>query len=138
MKCEPRGELTLVLAAVEREDADTDDAEVDAARLAEECPDDEALIVEGMVEVSRAEGARPLVPLITYGPGDVLGQGVILDDAEHSTTAVAKTPVLSWGAPGEALRKLLDSDPALKAHVYGRLIRRLAERLQVTMQLQRL
>jgi len=87
------------------------------------------LIIEGLVEVSRAAEARPGVPLITYGPGDALGEGVILDDAEHSTTAVAKTPVVTWSAPGEALRKVLDKDPALKAHIYGRLIRRLAERL---------
>lgn len=87
------------------------------------------LIVEGMVEVSRAAGARPGVPLITYGPADAIGEGVILDDAAHSTTAVAKTPVVTWSASGEALRKVLDDDPALKAHIYGRLIRRLGERL---------
>ncbi len=87
------------------------------------------IIVSGMVEVSRVAGARPGVPLITYVSGDTLSEGILLDDAEHSTTAVAKTPVVVWGASGDALRDVLDRDPGLKAHIYGRLIRRLAERL---------
>jgi aspartate ammonia-lyase len=88
------------------------------------------IIVSGMVEVSRvAAGARPGVPLITYVSGDTLSEGILLDDAEHSTTAVAKTPVVVWGASGDALRDVLDHDSDLKAHIYGRLIRRLAERL---------
>ncbi|MGB5198742.1 MAG: aspartate ammonia-lyase [Sedimenticolaceae bacterium] len=87
------------------------------------------IIVSGMVEISRVAGARPGVPLITYVSGDTLSEGILLDDAEHSTTAVAKTPVVVWGASGDALRDVLDRDPGLKAHIYGRLIRRLAERL---------
>ena len=87
------------------------------------------IIVSGMVEVSRVAGARPGVPLITYVSGDTLSEGILLDDAEHSTTAVAKTPVVVWGASGDALRDVLDHDSDLKAHIYGRLIRRLAERL---------
>ena len=87
------------------------------------------VIQEGTVEVKKRMGAKPEVPLVTYGPHDVLGEAVLLDDAEHSTTAVAKTPVVALVAPGDALRAVLDTDLALKAQIYRRIIDGLTQRL---------
>jgi aspartate ammonia-lyase len=87
------------------------------------------VIQEGTVEIRKHLGAKPEVPLITYGPHDVLGEAVMLDDTEHSTTAVAKTPVVALVAPGDALRAFLDTDLTLKALVYRRIIDGLAQRL---------
>ena len=67
--------------------------------------------------------------MITYGAGDALGEGILLGDSKHSTTGVAKTPVRALIADGDALRAVLDADPPLKAHIYHRVIERLAERL---------
>ncbi|MDJ0862221.1 MAG: cyclic nucleotide-binding domain-containing protein [Gammaproteobacteria bacterium] len=77
----------------------------------------------------RLAGSRPARPLITYGPGDALGEGILLGDAEHSTSAVARTPVVTLTAFSDKLRAVLDGDPALKAHIYSNVIARLVERL---------
>lgn len=87
------------------------------------------IILEGMVEISRRFGARAGLPLLTYGPMDAIGEGVLLDDASHSTTAVTKTPVVALSAPGAKLREMLERDLALKALIYRRLIDSLIERL---------
>ncbi len=93
------------------------------------CRDRLLIILEGMVEITRRFGVRAGLPLLTYGPGDVIGEGVLLDDASHSTTAVTKTPVVALGAPGSELRRILEQDIPLKARVYRRLIDSLVERL---------
>ncbi|WP_404831030.1 aspartate ammonia-lyase [Endozoicomonas euniceicola] len=78
------------------------------------------LIQSGSVEILQLrEGNQPL---ITYGPDDVLGEGVLLGDADYFTTAIAKTTVDSLVADGEKLREMLDSDDALKIRVYGQVI----------------
>jgi aspartate ammonia-lyase len=87
------------------------------------------LLQSGAVEVHRSEGPEHGAPLITYGPGDALNEGVLLGPGQHSTSALAKTPVVALAADGDALRKVLDNDPDLKARVYRRVIERLAERL---------
>ena len=87
------------------------------------------IIQEGTVEVRKQLGAKPEVPLITYGPGDVLAEAVLLEDTEHSTSAVARTPVTALVAPGDKLRAIMDEDLPLKAHVYRRIIDGLTQRL---------
>lgn len=87
------------------------------------------IVLEGMVEISRRFGARAGLPLLTYGPGDAIGEGVLLDDTSHSTTAVTKTPVVALSAPGAKLREILERDLPVKALVYRRMIDTLTERL---------
>jgi aspartate ammonia-lyase len=87
------------------------------------------LIEEGAVEICRAEGPDQGAPLITYGPGDVLNEGVLLGAGNHSTTALARTPVRALIADGGALRGILNADPELKVRVYERIIERLTDRL---------
>jgi aspartate ammonia-lyase len=87
------------------------------------------LIETGVVEILRVVEGKPSVPLITYGAGDALGEGVILSDSVYATTAVAKVPVDSLVADGDQLRAVLDSDAAVKASIYGRLLDNLLARM---------
>ena len=89
------------------------------------------LIQKGAVEITRSqgEGSEKNQPLITYGAGDSLSEGVLLDEGQHSTTAIAKTPVDALLADGAALRAVLDENPNLKVRVYRRIIERFSERL---------
>jgi aspartate ammonia-lyase len=87
------------------------------------------LIESGAVDICRAEGPEQGAPLITYGPGDVLNEGVLLGVGNHSTTALARTGVAALVADGGALRTILDADPSLKVRVYERILSRLTERL---------
>ena len=87
------------------------------------------LIKSGVVEVMQLTEGKPSTPLITYGPGDALGEGVLLGDADYFTTAIAKTRVESLVAEGEKLREILDNDINLKARIYGRVINGLLIRM---------
>lgn len=87
------------------------------------------LIESGVVEVLRLVEGKPSVPLITYGPRDALGEGVLLGESCYATTAIAKTPVSALVADGDKLRAMLDEDTELKAKIYGRVIDNLLSRL---------
>lgn len=87
------------------------------------------LIQSGVVEIMQLVEGKPLLPLITYGPGDALGEGVLLGDADYFTTAIAKTTVASLIADGDRLRAMLDSDKDLKVRIYGRVINSLLMRM---------
>ena len=87
------------------------------------------LIQSGSVEILQIREGKPSVPLITYGPGDALGEGVLLGESSYFTTAVAKTNVESLTADGDKLCKMLDADIELKARVYSRVINSLLMRM---------
>ncbi|MGI9273809.1 MAG: aspartate ammonia-lyase [Endozoicomonas sp.] len=87
------------------------------------------LIKSGVVEVMQLTEGKPSNPLITYGSGDALGEGVLLGDADYFTTAIAKTRVESLVADGDKLREILDNDINLKARIYGRVINGLLMRM---------
>ncbi|MET4694540.1 aspartate ammonia-lyase [Endozoicomonas lisbonensis] len=87
------------------------------------------LIQSGSVDILQITEGKPSLPLITYGQGDALGEGVLLGEADYFTTAIARTSVDSLVADGDKLREMLDSDDALKIRVYGRVINSLLMRM---------
>ncbi len=87
------------------------------------------LIQSGAVEILRLEQGKPALPLVTFGPGDALGEGVLLAESASSATAVARTPVTALAADGEKLRAVLDADLEVKARIYGRVIQTMSARL---------
>ena len=87
------------------------------------------LIQSGSVEILQLSEGKPSLPLITYGPGDALGEGVLLGDADYFTTAIAKNTVECLVAEGEKLRDMLESDVELKVRVYSRVINSLLMRM---------
>jgi aspartate ammonia-lyase len=87
------------------------------------------LIQSGAVEILRLEEGKPAVPLVTFGPRDALGEGVLLGESASSATAVARTPVTALAADGDKLRAVLDADLEVKARIYGRVIQEMSARL---------
>jgi aspartate ammonia-lyase len=87
------------------------------------------LIQSGAVEILRLEQGKPALPLVTFGPGDALGEGVLLAESASSATAVARTPVTALAADGDKLRAVLDADLEVKARIYGRVIQTMSARL---------
>ena len=87
------------------------------------------LIQSGSVDILQITEGKPSLPLITYGHGDALGEGVLLGEADYFTTAIARTSVDSLVADGGKLREMLDSDDSLKIRVYGRVINSLLMRM---------
>src|SRR5688500_16646193 len=45
-----------------------------------------ALIIDGAVAIEKHAGGTPL-RLATFGPGEAIGEGLLLDDDRHGTTA---------------------------------------------------
>ena len=87
------------------------------------------LIQSGVVNIHQVVEGKPSQPLITYGSGDALGEGVLLGNADYFTTAIARTTVDSLVADGEKLRAMLDANTDLKVRVYGRIINSLLMRM---------
>ncbi len=76
-----------------------------------------ALVLEGSVEVRKGGGGRPMV-LALFGPGESLGEGALLDDDPHSTSAyvreAARLLVLS--------RESIDEIAGLRPRLFARLV----------------
>ncbi len=71
------------------------------------------LVREGHVEVSRERGGTT-IPVIIYGPGDVLGEGMLVSKASHPTTAIAKTQVIVLEIARDSLDAILSEDEAMR------------------------
>jgi len=75
------------------------------------------LILKGRIELQKGPRARPRV-LSVLGEGDSFGEGALLDDYPHSTSAQVVEPTEIFELPRTALARLAEDQPAL----YTRLI----------------
>jgi len=90
-----------------------------------------AIIVSGAVSIEKSVNGRPM-RLATLGAGEAVGEGVLLDDAPHGTTARAlqrtETFVLAIGQ----LQGIIREHPSLYAALVGRAARAISHRLAAT------
>jgi aspartate ammonia-lyase len=89
-----------------------------------------AVIRSGSVAIEKSHGGT-VSRLATLGPGEVVGEGLLLEDSPHGTTAVAleRTEVLRFGH--ETLLPVLAQTPALHAALLSRAARSIAQRLHL-------
>ncbi|HEY0970930.1 MAG TPA: aspartate ammonia-lyase [Gemmatimonadales bacterium] len=89
------------------------------------------VIVKGAVAIEQAGQGRA-IRLATFGPGDPVGEGVLLDEERHGTTArtLRRTEVVQLSC--ERLDELLAAEPSLHASLVGRAARAIARRLRAT------
>jgi aspartate ammonia-lyase len=87
-----------------------------------------AVVLSGSVAIEHANSPSPLA---TLGPGEVIGEGVLLDDSPHGTSgrALVRTEALLF--PKHTLDPLLKNTPALHAALVTRAARAIAHRLKV-------
>jgi len=90
-----------------------------------------AILVTGAVAIEKSVNARP-VRLVTVGAGEAVGEGVLLDDAPHGTSARAlqRTAVLVLGA--HTLPLMIKEHPALYAALVSKAARSISHRLAAT------
>ena len=90
-----------------------------------------SVILDGNVAIERTAGddGEPPVRLATFGPGSVLGEGVLLEAGSHGSSgrATRETHVLTWGT--DALEPVLKNHPALHAALVSRAAREISARL---------
>jgi aspartate ammonia-lyase len=87
-----------------------------------------ALVVSGAVAIEKRQNGRP-VRLATLGPGEAVGEGLLLDDSAHGTSARAILQTTAYVLTGEQIQGMLKEIPTLYAALVGRAARAISQRL---------
>ena len=90
-----------------------------------------AIIASGAVSIEKSVNGRP-VRLVTLGVGEAVGEGVLLDDSPHGTTARALQPTRAFVLPLDLLQVLIKEHPAAYAALVSRAARAISHRLAAT------
>lgn len=90
-----------------------------------------AIIVSGAVAIEKNVNERP-VRLVTLGPGEAVGEGLLLDDSPHGTTARTLQPTEAYILTAAHIRDLVKDFPTLYAALVGRAARAISQRLAAT------
>ncbi len=90
-----------------------------------------ALITDGAVAIEKHAGGTP-IRLATFGAGEAIGEGLLLDDDIHGTTArtLERTSVLLLRVA--QLQEIIRERPTLYAGLVTRAARAISRRLQAT------
>ncbi len=85
------------------------------------------VVLRGRVNLLRAaEGGRDLI-LASLGPGEVFGEGCVVEGTMSTTTATSATAVELARVPSELMREMIRQDAALAMRVMQILARRLSD-----------
>src|SRR3954470_16254392 len=87
-----------------------------------------AFIVSGAVAIEKGKGTRP-VRLATLGAGEAVGEGLLLDDSIHGTSARAIVNTRAFILTKEQVQDLLKEAPQLYAALVARAARAIKQRL---------
>src|SRR3954464_10230596 len=90
-----------------------------------------AIIVSGAIAIEKRHEARP-VRLVTLGVGEAVGEGILLDDSPHGTSARAITETTAFVLTAEQVRGLIREAPAVYAALVARAARAISQRLSAT------
>ena len=89
-----------------------------------------AIIVSGSIAIEKDDGSGRPTTLVTLGPGEVIGEGILLDDSPHGTTAVVLERVDLLLFSADVVRQLPVERPQLFAALLGRAARAISQRLR--------
>ncbi len=87
-----------------------------------------ALVVSGAVAIEKLQNGRP-IRLATLGPGEAVGEGLLLDDSTHGTSARAILPTTAYLLSRDQVDDMLKETPTLYAALVGRAARAISQRL---------
>jgi aspartate ammonia-lyase len=90
-----------------------------------------ALITEGSVAIEKHAGAHP-VRLATFGAGQAIGEGLLLDDSAHGTSARTLEATRALVIRLSHLQEIIRERPTLYAGLVARAARSISERLKAT------
>lgn len=88
------------------------------------------LLLEGEVSVDLGAGGSDSVTLSALGPGSILGEMSLLDNAPRSAQCTAISPVVAAGLSRGGLEKLVEEHPKVAARLLIALAQRLADRVR--------
>src|SRR5690606_36923441 len=87
------------------------------------------MILKGRIALIRGPRGRPEI-IHTMGPGDSYGEGSLLDDYPHSTSALVIEPAEVLEIPREAFATIAEERPDLYRRLLAAAARLIAERLR--------
>jgi len=87
-----------------------------------------AIVVSGAVAIEKQINGRP-IRLATLGAGEGVGEGLLLDDSTHGTTARALTDTSVLEISREQVAEMIRETPTLYAALVGRAARAISQRL---------
>jgi aspartate ammonia-lyase len=90
-----------------------------------------AIMASGAVAIEKSVQGRP-VRLVTLGAGEAVGEGVLLDDSKHGTSARALQPTEAFVIERDRLDTMIKEHPQLFAALIGRAARAISQRLAAT------
>ncbi len=90
-----------------------------------------AILVTGSVSIEKNSSGRP-IRLVTLGAGEAVGEGILLDDSTHGTTARALQETEAFILSKAAVETILKDHPSLYAALVGRAARAISRRLAAT------
>jgi aspartate ammonia-lyase len=90
-----------------------------------------AIVVNGAVAIEKQMNSRP-IRLVTLGAGEAVGEGLLLDDSKHGTSARALQATDAYVLRAEKVQDMLREHPQLYAALVGRAARAISQRLAAT------
>ena len=90
-----------------------------------------AIVVSGAIAIEKRHDARP-VRLVTLGIGEAVGEGLVLDDSPHGTSARAIVKTTVFILTAEHVTSLIREAPAIYATLVARAARAISQRLAAT------
>ena len=90
-----------------------------------------AILTSGAVAIEKQVNGRPQ-RLVTLGAGEAVGEGVLLDDSRHGTSARALQATEAFILSAEQLEGMIKDHPQLFAALVGRAARAISHRLAAT------
>jgi aspartate ammonia-lyase len=90
-----------------------------------------AILTSGAVAIEKSVNGRP-VRLVTLGAGEAVGEGVLLDDSRHGTSARALQKTDAFLLTSDQLEGMIKEHPQLFAALVGRAARAISQRLAAT------
>jgi aspartate ammonia-lyase len=95
-------------------------------------PREVAVIIHlGAVAIEKSVNGRP-VRLVTLGPGDSVGEGLLLDETPHGTTARTLSPTEAYVLTKERVQEMVKENATLYGALVGRAARAISQRLAAT------
>ena len=90
-----------------------------------------SILVSGAVAIEKGLNGKP-VRLVTLGAGQALGEGLLLDELPHGTSARALQRTEAYQLTIAQVHELVKEQPALYAALVGRAARSISQRLAAT------
>ncbi len=90
-----------------------------------------SIIDVGAVAIEKGQNGRP-VRLVTLGAGQAVGEGLLLDELPHGTSARAIQRTEAFVITADQVRELVKEHPTVYAALVGRAARSISQRLAAT------